>query len=164
MLGVKLEELTENCRSVFSFILSSYFLVVWTLIYSIMLSFSSQWLTSWLILIFFTHVNIFMLWVRWTCVDIQSCSYPVIYLIAQLFIPSICSIISWSIIHPGCLDRSCQQTTYCFPVWPVFLLTWCYCSHSRPAQRSIWAACVCVCVWEWPWAQCPVSCWSCDAH
>lgn len=86
------------------------------------------------------------------------------YLIAQLFIPSICSIISWSINHPGCLDRSCQQTTYCFPVWPLFLLTWCYCSHSRPAQCSIWAAYVCVCVWEWPWAQCPVSCWSCDAH
>lgn len=47
---------------------------------------------------------------------------------------------SSSIIYPGCLDRACQHTTY----WPVFLLTWCYSSHSRPVQLSIWAACVCV--------------------
>lgn len=59
----------------------------------------------------------------------------------SLYLLDIHVIISRSII---CSDRTCQHTTYCFPVWPVFLLTWCYSSHSRPAQLSIWAACMCV--------------------
>lgn len=72
------------------------------------------------------------------------------------------SISSESVIHPSCWDRPRQHSAYCLPVWPVFLLTWCYSSHSRPAQLSIWG----VCVWqrEGPWVQCPVSCWSCAAH
>lgn len=64
----------------------------------------------------------------------------------SLYLLDIHVIISQSIIYPGCLNRARQHTTYCFPVWPVFLLTWCYSSHSRPAQLSIWAECVCVCV------------------
>lgn len=123
-----------------------------------------------------SHENIFIWWLdtfscRYTQLLLCVCLYLCL-LVYSLYQLDIHVIISWSIIYPGCLDRVCQHTTYCFPVWPVFLLTWCYSSHSRPAQLSIWAACLCVCafvylyvcVWQWPWAQCPVSCWSCAAH
>lgn len=144
MLGVKLEELTVSSRSVFPFILSSCFMSFCLNIHQL------QTLSSLLV----THIpslrlHSTVLWMLPCCgsdqLDRQSFSCPVFHLIARLFIPSLCSDISRSIIRPGCLDRSRQQSAQCIPVWPVFLLTWCYSSHSRPAQLSIWAVCVCVC-------------------
>lgn len=58
----------------------------------------------------------------------QSVFYSYLFtcsVVYSVFLLDTLVIISQSIIYPGCLDRACQHTTYCFPVWPVFLLTWC---------------------------------------
>lgn len=72
-----------------------------------------------------------------------------LFVLSLRFVPSVClTCHRFTEHHPSRLfSRTCPHTTNRSPVWPVFLLTWCRSSHSRPAQLSIWAECVCACVW-----------------